>query len=231
MEDAQPPSVASPPSDDALPPPPPPPPPSVVGYGRLTTPTGATARAPASILSPTPAPQVLTDNHLPSTLPATYGAPAAGAFERNAFLTLAQILAGVQGALTLIGGVYALLGQVPFESGFSTTAVPGALAGELFLDGLFVIVIGVALIVAAWRVSNPSAGARWSLIAWELLAFVFVLAVQQHWDVLATFRDASLVLAFSNGFAIANGLPALILAAVVVYGLLIHRPTRRAFDD
>lgn len=216
---AQPPAPAPPPQTVSAEQPAQPSPASACHDLRLQ-PSRSAPRAPAAILSPQPARAVATAHAAvlssrPSMrpLPAMrlYGpTPAASTtrarrrFKRNVALLLAQLVAITQGVIAILNGVNA---HGPKDT--STTALT--------------IAIGAAVVVAAIVVVRPSRVARLLLILWELVAMLFTIGVLVHArDLLSVFVSAAGVGILQPGLALA-------LAAVILYGLLLHPATRVAF--
>ena len=199
--------MASNPPPPSEPPPPPPPPGSPA-----TTPSGAHPYAPQPSAQPPYTAQ-----------PYGYGAVAERRpFRRNPSLLLAQVLLIIQGILGLLFGAALILLAVAGNRFFSNinlhnvngVDVIGAATSVLIGAGIVAIVIAILVIFGAVRVGRPSQVARWLLAIFEVLVLLGTL----------------------NGLQTANGgnrtlgtIIALVVEALVLFGLVIDPATYRAF--
>ena len=230
MGDTTPPPPPPPPLPGAPPPPPPPPPApapaAFVGYGRRSPGRSPDAGAPASMLQPQRGPQPVPQMRMTGMAPAPYPSAPRYAFERNLALLLAQLLAVVQGVLGVIGGIQEISTQLSFSAlgsqiGLGINFVP--------VDGILAITISVLVIVAGLFVGRPSIVLRWVLVTWELVAIAFTVGVLAAFIPLLQLRDAVAVLLPSVGIGFVHPWIALAIEVAIVYGLLIHPPTRQSF--
>jgi hypothetical protein len=148
-------------------------------------------------------------------------------FERNGMLVLAQLLAIVQGILALVTGINIIRADVFFNNLSPGFLVPGAVNGIVVTWGVSVLIIAILLIIGGIRTGHPSQVARWLLAVWEIVAFLTILA---------TLAGGGLGLGFLTLFAAAAGgvgfapvFVVLAIQALIIYGLVIHPATNRAF--
>ncbi len=190
----------------SMPPPPnqPPPPPS-----------GTPAAQPGPAAYP-PAPQPYAPY---PAQPYAYGARMP--FKRNAMLIVAQVLAILQGILVLLAAAGAILVGVAANgllSGVNLHNVngynfAGAATGVFIGAGVVLLIIGILVIVGGVRVGHPSQVARWLLAAWEILVL------------LGTLNG----LRVNTGNGVVGSIVALVIEALILYGLVIDPATYRAF--
>lgn len=218
-----------------LPPPlpggePPPPPPAVVGYGRRTVP-GAGPRGPASILQQQAGAQPLPHTYLQGggLVPDVRIGSRRYPFERNAVLTIAQLLAVVQGILGLINGINALRQGIGATFVFGQFGVPG-LAGGIIIDGALTTALSLGVIAAAAVATSPSNVARWLLVAWEVVVFLVTLGLLTQ--PLFFFGAAQLVLIplLAGGVNIIHPYIVLTMAGIIIFGFAIYPPTYGAYS-
>jgi hypothetical protein len=151
-------------------------------------------------------------------------------FKRNGMLLLAQFLAIVQGVLAVVAAIQLLSassGSNSLAPGFAITAFFG---GVLVTWGVEILVVGVLVITFALRAGRPSQVARWILAGWEIIAFLTFLPLVTGSGLGFGFNFSPVIVI--GAADLANFVPAWVMLAVqglIIYGLVIHPPTHRAF--
>lgn len=145
-------------------------------------------------------------------------------------LLLAQILAIVQGLLAVVAAIElfsASSSSSSFLPGFAITALFG---GTLVTWGVEILIVGVLVITFALYAGRPSQVARWILAGWEIIAFLTFLPLVTGSGLGFGFTFAPVIVIGAAGLA--NLVPAWVMLAVqalIIYGLVIHPATHRAF--
>jgi hypothetical protein len=145
-------------------------------------------------------------------------------FERNPVLTVAQIAAVVQGVLVIVTGIKI----IGFEDKISklVQALTGPGSGSFPTDGVVALVIGSLLIASAVLIGRAFSAVRWLLALWEVVGFLFVLAlVTAHWGIF----PFSIYVIEANGGVVVDTSIVLAIQALIIYGLVIHPATYRDF--
>jgi hypothetical protein len=141
-------------------------------------------------------------------------------FKRNPMLLVVQVLAILQGILLVLAAAgFVLLGLVAngVFSGVNLHNVngynfAGAAFGVFIGVGVVLLILGVLVIIGGVRVGHPSQVARWLLAVFEILLLLGTLS------------------GFSTtGRAAVSSIVALVIEAIILYGLVIDPATYRAF--
>lgn len=207
--------ASMPPAGPPVEPPSDPPPPSPTP---LPWPYGPQAEASRSDALPAYAPQSLPP------LPYSGTSQLRERFQRNPILAVAQIAAVVQGCLAVLSGIRLFRFEVGINRIVSALALPGANGFPTVSVGL--IVIGVLVIIVAALIGRPSPVARWLLTLWEVVIFLFTLALVAFGQGIVPLTvDAVLV----GGGAVVDPIVVLALQGFIIYGLAVHAATYRAF--
>jgi hypothetical protein len=141
-------------------------------------------------------------------------------FKRNPMLIVAQVIAILQGILLVLGAAaFVLLGLAVngVLSGVNLHNINGynfadATFGLFIGVGAVLLILGVLVIIGGVRVGHPSQVARWLLVAFEILVVL---------GTLSGFR--------TTGNAAVSSIVALVIEAIILYGLVIDPATYRAF--
>ena len=137
----------------------------------------------------------------------------------------ARVLGMLQGFVGIIGGV-AVLGLDSRSGALSSAG--SADTGKL-IDSLVIIVLATVLINASILVALPSRIARWFVIVFEVLAAIVSIGIAAHVSVLLNTRDLYLIAENVSGIHFMHPLLALAIELVIIYAMLLHRPTRVMF--
>jgi hypothetical protein len=145
-------------------------------------------------------------------------------FRRNAMLVFAQVLVIIQGCFGVLGSALVILVGIALNGAFSGVDLhninglnlAGAASGFLIGAGVVGLVLSTLVIIGGVRVGHPSQVARWLLAAFEILALLSAISS------LAQPPRGS-------GSGTVTSIVLLVIAAVVLYGLIIDPATYRAF--
>lgn len=190
-----------------------PPPPNQPPLPPSGPPSGSPA-APAGYQQPYAAPY-------PAAQPYGYTPGGHLPIRRNAMLILAQVLVIIQGILGLLLGVLFILLGVAANSLFSGLNlhnvngynIANAATGVFIGVGVVLIILFLFVIIGGVRVGRPSQIARWLLAAFEILLLLGSIE--------------SLARGTNNG--VAGSIVAIVIEALILYGLIIDPATYRAF--
>lgn len=160
--------------------------------------------------------------------PAPYATPARFHVERNLAMLLAQLLAVVQGILGVISGFNTIRLASAFNA-LSQLGAPIPNNNELVIDGVIIIAISLLVILAGFLVGRGSPALRYLLVAWEVIALIFTVSVLVVFVPVLQLRDVFLILASGAGMDFVHPWIALAIEAAIIYGLVIHPPSRAAF--
>lgn len=185
--------------------------------------------APASLLQTSRGAQSLPQLRLSGTQPGGHPSAAPVRVGRTLALTLAQLLVVVQGILAGISGINLIREEFRVSGTLGRLGPRFGLNNEVLADGVVVIAIAVLVILAGIRVAHPSSIARWFLIMWEGIAFLFTLGFLLELGFLLSLRDVFVVMVSAAGFDFVNPWLALVMEIAILFGLLVHPATREAF--
>jgi hypothetical protein len=152
------------------------------------------------------------------------------AFERNGMLLLAQLAAVVQGVLAVVAAIELFSASSSSNSFLPAFAFTALFGGTLVTWGVEILIAGLLVIIFALYAGRPSQVARWILAGFEIVAFLTFLPLVTGSGLGFGFSFAPVIVIGTAGLA--NLVPPwvmLAVQAVIIYGLLIHPATHRAF--